>query len=175
MDEVQEGEEVRPGSPILQVVNPALMQVRSRINQADLSYLKVGQPAQVTPDAYPDLQFTGKLEQIAPIGIKSNFSQKMYSFVSLFSIEGSDPKLIPDLSAAVDVELERIPNALVVPRDAVSSESGKTYVRLKNTFGFEVRKVKLSTASDLEVVIQSGIEQGAEVLRHVQAQEEKTL
>ncbi|MGH9427329.1 MAG: hypothetical protein ACRD2L_13625, partial [Terriglobia bacterium] len=40
MDEVQEGEEIRPGFPILQVVNPALMQVRSRINQADLSYLK---------------------------------------------------------------------------------------------------------------------------------------
>ena len=93
MDEVLEGEEVRPGLPILQVVNPALMQV------------------QVILDAYPELQLKGKLEQIAPIGLKSNFSQKMYTFVSLFSIDGSDPKLIPDLSAAVDVELERIPNA----------------------------------------------------------------
>jgi len=171
MDEVLEGEEVRPGLPILQVVNPALMQVRSRVNQADLSYLKVAQPVEVTPDAYPELHFRGKLEQIAPIGIKSNFSQKMYSFASLFSIEGSDPKLIPDLSAAVDVELERIPNAVVVPRDAVSSQNGQSFVRVKNGFGFEWRKVDLGAMSDFEVVIQSGLEPGAVVLRPIQAQE----
>jgi len=171
MDEVLEGEEVRRGLPILQVVNPALMQVRSRINQADLSYLKVAQPVQVILDAYPELQLKGKLEQIAPIGLKSNFSQKMYTFVSLFSIDGSDPKLIPDLSAAVDVELERIPNALVVPRDAVSSENGQSVVRVKNGSGFESRKVELGAMSDFEVVIQSGIEPGAVVLRHIQAQE----
>ena len=174
MDEVLEGEEVRPGLPILQVVNPALMQVRSRINQSDLSYLKVDQPAQVSLDAYPELQFKGKLQQIAPIGLKSNFSQKMYTFVSLFSIEGSDPKLIPDLSAAVDVELERIPNAVVVPRDAVSSENGQSFVRVKNGFGFESRKVDLGAMSDFEVVIQSGVEPGAVILRHLQAQEGKT-
>ena len=174
MDEVLEGEEVRPGLPILQVVNPALMQVRSRINQADLSYLKVAQPVQVILDAYPELQFKGKLEQIAPIGLKSNFSQKMYTFISLFSIEGSDPKLIPDLSAAVDVELERIPNAVVVPRDAVASENGQSFVRVKNGFGFESRKVDLGTMSDFEVVIQSGIEPGTVVLRHIQAEEGRT-
>ena len=174
MDEVQEGEEVRPGSPILQVVNPALMQVRSRVNQADLSYLKVAQPVQVTLDAYPDLHFKGKLEQIAPIGLKSNFSQKLYTFISLFSIEGSDPKLIPDLSAAVDVELERIPNAVVLPRDAVSSESGQSFVRVKNGVGFELRRVDLGAMSDFEVVIQSGLEPGAVVLRHAQGQEGRT-
>jgi multidrug efflux pump subunit AcrA (membrane-fusion protein) len=147
------------------------MQVRSRINQADLSYLKVAQPVQVILDAYPELQFKGKLEQIAPIGLKSNFSQKMYTFISLFSIEGSDPKLIPDLSAAVDVELERIPNAVVLPRDAVSSENGRAYVRLKNGFGFKSHKVDLGAMSDDEVVIKSGVEPGAIVLRHLQALE----
>jgi multidrug efflux pump subunit AcrA (membrane-fusion protein) len=98
----------------------------------------------------------------------------MYSFASLFSIEGSDPKLIPDLSAAVDVELERIPNAVVVPRDAVSSENGQSLVRVKNGSGFESRKVDLGAMSDFEAVIQSGIEPGTVVLRHIQAEEGKT-
>jgi len=146
------------------------MQVRSRVNQADLSYLKVAQPVQVTLDAYPELQFKGKLEQIAPIGLKSNFSQKMYTFISLFSIEGSDPKLIPDLSAAVDVELERIPNTVILPRNAVSSENRQSFIRVKNGLGFGLRKVDLGAMSDFEVVIQSGLEPGAVVLRHAQAQ-----
>ena len=62
-------------------------------------------------------------------------------------------------------------NALVVPRDAVSSENGQSVVRVKNGFGFESRKVELGAMSDFEVVIQSGIEPGAVVLRHIQAQE----
>jgi HlyD family secretion protein len=174
MDEVLEGEEVRPGLPILQVVNPALMQVRSRVNQADLSYLKVAQSVAVTLDAYPDLHFKGKLEQIAPIGIKSNFAQKLYSFNSIFSIDGSDPKLIPDLSAAVDVELERIPNVVIVPRDAVSSQNEQSFIHVKNGFGFELRKVDLGALSDFEAVIESGIQPGTVVLRHIQAEEGRT-
>jgi hypothetical protein len=71
----------------------------------------------------------------------------------------------------VDVELELIPNVIVVPRDAVSSANGQPFVRVKNAFGFESRKVQLGAMSDFEVVIQSGIEPGAVVLRHLQAQE----
>jgi len=36
MSDVQEGDEVRAGFPFMQVVNPARMQVRSRVNQADI-------------------------------------------------------------------------------------------------------------------------------------------
>jgi hypothetical protein len=63
---------------------------------------------------------------------------------------------------------------VVVPRDAVSSENGQSFVRVKNGFGFESRKVDLGAMSDFEVVIQSGIEPGAVILRHLQAQEGQT-
>jgi hypothetical protein len=56
----------------------------------------------------------------------------------------------------------------------VVSENGQSLVRVKNGFGFESRKVDLGAMSDFEVVIQSGIEPGAVVLRHLQAQEGKT-
>src|SRR5262249_48828884 len=36
MSEVQEGDEVRAGFPFMQVVNPARMHVRARVNQADI-------------------------------------------------------------------------------------------------------------------------------------------
>ena len=52
-----EGDEVRPGQPVVEVVNPAVMRVRARVNQADINELRVGQPVQVGLDAYPDLSF----------------------------------------------------------------------------------------------------------------------
>ncbi len=43
MAEVQEGEEVRAGQPIIDVVNPKTMRVRARVSQADINDLEVGQ------------------------------------------------------------------------------------------------------------------------------------
>lgn len=107
MGEVQEGDQIRPGVPFMQVVNPAAMQVRVMANQQDFPSLQVGQTAKVRLDAYPDLVFPAKLEQLAPIGEGGDFSSKLRSFVVVVSITGNDPKLMPDLSAAVDVDITK--------------------------------------------------------------------
>lgn len=105
MGEVQEGDQVRPGVPFMQVVDPSVMQVRVLANQEDFPSLRVGQTAKVRLDAYPDLVFSGKLDQLAPIGESGDFSNKLRVFVVIVSIQGHDPRLMPDLSAAVDVNI----------------------------------------------------------------------
>jgi len=104
MGEVQEGDQVRPGVPFMQVVDPSEMEVHVQINQEDLAGLHVGQRAQVHLDAYPDLAFTGKLESVDPMGKRGDFSAQIRNFSATFAIEGNDPRLMPDLSAAVDVD-----------------------------------------------------------------------
>jgi biotin carboxyl carrier protein len=156
MGEVQEGDEVRPGTPFLQVVDPSAMQVRARVNQADVPFLRPGQSAQVRLDAYPDLVFSGKLERLAAIGITSSMNTKVRTFATTFSIEGTDPRLLPDLSAAVEIEIERRAGALVAPRDALISENGQTYLNVKRGIRFEKVAVKIIAMSDAEVVIEPG-------------------
>jgi multidrug resistance efflux pump len=107
MGEVQEGDQVRAGVPFMQVVNPAAMQVRVLANQQDFPKLEVGQTAKVRMDAYPELIFPAKLDQVAPIGESGDFSNKIRAFVVIVSIQGNDPKLMPDLSAAVDVDVAK--------------------------------------------------------------------
>ena len=105
MGEVQEGDQVRPGVTFMQVVNPSVMQVRVLANQQDFPALRVGETVKVRLDAYPELVFNGKLEQMAPIAQGSDFSNKLRTFTVIFSLQGNDPKLMPDLSAAVDVDV----------------------------------------------------------------------
>lgn len=105
MGEVQNGDQVRPGVPFMQVVNPSKMEVRAAVNQEDFLNLRIGQTATVHLDAYPQLVFPGKLEEMAPIGRNGDFSSKLRTFTVVFSISGSDSKLMPDLSAAVDVDV----------------------------------------------------------------------
>jgi len=104
MGEVQEGDQVRAGVPFMQVVNPVTMQVRVHANQQDFPSLQVGQMAKVRLDAYPEMVLQGKVDQISPIGENGDFSAKLRTFVVIVAIEGNDPKLMPDLSAAVDVD-----------------------------------------------------------------------
>lgn len=104
MGEVQEGDQVRPGVPFMEVVDPSAMQVHVMANQEDLMALHVGEPARIHLDAYPDLVFEGKLESIDPMGKAGDFSAKVRNFSATFSVQGSDARLMPDLSAAVDVK-----------------------------------------------------------------------
>jgi len=89
----------------MQVIDPSKMEVRALVNQEDFFSLQVGQRARVHLDAYPQLVFPGKLEEIAPMGRNGDFSSKLRTFAVVFSISGGDTKLMPDLSAAVDLDL----------------------------------------------------------------------
>jgi len=107
MGEVQEGEEVRSGLGIMDVIDSSAMQVRARVNQADVSALRVGQGARITLDSYPARTFDGRLEQLSRIGAISTMSNRVRTFLAVFSIQGSDPHLMPDLAAAIDVSEDR--------------------------------------------------------------------
>src|SRR5207237_10290934 len=83
---------------------PSAMRVRPRISQADVDYVRIGQRARITLDSYPTGQFTGRLDQLSVIGATSGLSSRVRTFLAMFTIDGADPHLMPDLSAAVDVE-----------------------------------------------------------------------
>jgi HlyD family secretion protein len=103
MGEVQEGDQVRAGVTFMQVVDPSHMQVRASVNQEDFLGLRIGLPARIRLDAYPEMLFAGKLGEMAPIARSGDFSPKLRTFSVVFSIDGNDARLMPDLSAAVDV------------------------------------------------------------------------
>ena len=167
MAEVQEGEEVRSGMPIVDVVNPETMRVRAKVNQADINELKVGQAVRIGLDAYPDLGFSGTVAQISPLASRSVLSGKVRTFVALIDIQGSHPKLMPDLTASLDVELGREPGSLVVPRDAVRRDGQKAIVRVQRGSSFSDQPVTLGTISHHEAVVTAGLEEGAVIARNI--------
>jgi multidrug resistance efflux pump len=103
MGEVQEGEEVRSGIPILEVVDPTTMRIRANVNQADATFLSPGAPVRVTLDSYPSRSFPGKVEYVSPVAMTSSMSQRVRTFLAVFSVAATDEHLLPDLAAAVDV------------------------------------------------------------------------
>lgn len=169
MAEVQEGEEVRAGMAVVDIVNPNAMRARARVNQADINDLQVGQSVRVGLDAYADLHFNGRITQISPLGVTSTLSPKVRTFIVLIDVEGSHPNLMPDLTASLDVELARVAGALVVPRDALRAEAERVFVRVQNGSRFDDREVTVAAMSAHEAVIKSGLEEGVSIMRNVAA------
>jgi multidrug resistance efflux pump len=101
--EIQQGDEVRPGLAIIDIVDPSAMQVRVKVNQADVSRLSVGQAAVVRLDAYPDLSFKGTVVAMGPLALSGNYSAQVRAFTALVAIEGTHPQLMPDLTASVEI------------------------------------------------------------------------
>jgi multidrug efflux pump subunit AcrA (membrane-fusion protein) len=165
--EYTEGDEVRTGQPVVEVVNPAAMRVRARVNQADMNDIRVGQPVTVGLDAYPDLSFSGSVTQISPIGSQSTLNPRVRTFVVLVSVNGSHPNLMPDLTASLDVELQRVPRALVVPRDAVTRTDGQDVVEVQRGGRLQRQAVTLGPSSARDVVIVSGLQEGVTIVRNV--------
>lgn len=158
MGEPQEGEEVRTGLGLLDVVSEGAMRVRVKLNQSDLSGMRVGLPAEIVLDAYPTRRFRGRLERIAPVATPG-MSDKVRSVLATFSVEGRDPILTPDLSAAVDVRLASWKDAVTLPRQALTWREGRPGVVVDGRW----RGVALEALTPAYAVVKDGVRAGDRV------------
>jgi HlyD family secretion protein len=165
MGTVQQGDQVRPGVPFLQVVDPSKMEVRVELNQVDLLKVHPGQKAEMHLDAYPGMALPAVLDEVSPLGHTGQFTEMVRSFAARFLVQGNDPRLLPDLSAAMDLDLGSENNVLVVPYQSIGTEAGHSFVWLKSSSGFEKRMVKVGRRNDLSAVVEAGLAEGDVIRR----------
>ncbi len=162
--QVQEGDQVGAGQSFMKLVNPASMQVEARANQTESSDLRIGQPVTVRLDAFPGLQFRGQIYSIGALATGAWMQNNYIRTIPVnIQIDGSDPRLIPDLSAAADVLIAKVDNAVSVPVAAVHYNNGRTTVFEKQGGTFEERQVTLGIQDGKEVAVLSGLAAGTEV------------
>jgi HlyD family secretion protein len=65
-ENIEPGEYVQPGMPVLTVGNLEEVWLRAYISETDLGRVKVGQHAWLASDSYPDRQYPGRVTFIAP-------------------------------------------------------------------------------------------------------------
>jgi len=163
MQIVEQGDQIRPGMLFLKVMDTDHMQVEANISQADSSQFRIGQQARVGLDAFPGLEFKGRVRSIGALAKSSRRSQYVRRIPINITIEGSDPRLIPDLSAYADIILDRVDNAKHIPLGAVHEDAGQAYVYVKQGEKFTKRPVELGFRNHTDVAVVSGLEVGEEV------------
>jgi multidrug resistance efflux pump len=99
----QEGDQVWPGMPILRVFNPSTMVVLATIDEPDFAQLSRTTRARVFLDAYPGVVFDAEL-QSASVVATAGMDSPVRNFTAVFRILQQNAQLLPDLSAALEIE-----------------------------------------------------------------------
>jgi multidrug resistance efflux pump len=105
MGHAQEGDQLYRGQPLVSIFDPSEMQVRVQVGEPDLRVLSPGIKGSVRLDAYPDLSLPAHLEYASPVA-SSGFGSPIKTFVAVFHIDKSDSHLLPDLSAAIVIQMD---------------------------------------------------------------------
>jgi HlyD family secretion protein len=106
MGHAQEGDQLWPGSPLLRLFDPSAMELLVSVDEPDGSVLVPGAQAIVHLEAYPNLSFKAHFDSASPVA-SASLGSPVKTFTARFLLDGSDPRLLPDLSAAVDIEVHR--------------------------------------------------------------------
>jgi multidrug resistance efflux pump len=164
-DAIKVGDQVSAGQLIMKVVDPGSMQVESSINQSQATEFRLGQTATISLDAFPGLKFPGKIYSVGALAVGGWRQQNYIRTIPVrVAIEGADAKLIPDLSAAADILINKEEEKTVlIPRGALAEEDGKFFVYTKQGAGFVKKQVEAGSMNWTQAAIKSGLADGEEV------------
>ncbi len=151
------GELADPSKNLYTVADLSSVWVMVDINEKDLSKVRKGQNAIVTVGAFPDLNFPGRISNIADVVDDASRTVK-----ARIEVQNTGRKLKPEMFASVELALPAdAPPVLAVPEDALQEMEGKKVLFVtENGTEFEPRPIALGRASGGLVEVTGGLKEG---------------
>ena len=163
---IAEGESVSEGQTILSMPDTAIMVAEIGVHETEVDKVRVGQPATIVMDAFPDKVLEGEVVEVAPLPDQSrgfmNPDLKVYK--ALVKIDGTHDFLKSRMSCKVQILVEQLEDAIIVPIQVVSNRIGKKVVYVITSQGHQERAVRTGLFNDTFVEIIEGLEEGEEIM-----------
>jgi RND family efflux transporter MFP subunit len=147
------------GGAIVTLVDFSTLYVGADVNESNLGKLRLGQPAEIVLDAYPDHTYHGHLLQIIPTADRAKGTVKVK-----VAFEDPDEKILPDMSARVNFTAKKTTEAaktrVTVPKSAVAAVDGRTGVYLVAGGLALFREIGTGAENAGQVEVRSGLQGG---------------
>src|SRR5580658_1054876 len=92
------------------------MQVQAAVDEADIGEVTDSQRVIFTVDAYPDISFTGKVNQIR---LEPVVSANVVTYTTIVTAPNDDLKLKPGMTANIFIYTKEVNNAMLIPAKAL--------------------------------------------------------
>ena len=134
------GDLVSPNQVILKVADIGKLKAKINIIEKDYPYLKIGQIAELSTDAYPNKIFVGKIENISQTLNKSSRQA-----VAEILIDNQTLELKPGMFVRVYLDFGKHDNAQMLPRNALVTQHEKTGIFCVDEANSTVKFVPVKT------------------------------
>ena len=121
---VQDTEDEIEMQTVLSICPGKTMTVLVSVDESSILSLQVGQEAAVSVDSLEGEEFTGTVTGIDTTGISSGGVTSYTAEITLDKAE----KMLSGMSASVNIKIEGVENALLIPSDALTQTSSSSYV-----------------------------------------------
>ena len=138
------------------------LQVVVNLSESQIAKIKLGQAVKIKVDAFPNEQFNGKVEQIAP---QATVSQNVTSFEVRVGITAETTKLRSGMNVEARFEVGNLENVLLVPNAAVVKQADGTGVYILGSDRKPIfQTIQTGTTSGGFTEVKSGLKDNEQVL-----------
>jgi len=128
----------------------------------DINSIEVNQPVNMSFDAIMDKQYNGVVNQVPLVG---DVVAGVVQFNVLVELTDADEYVKPGMTSAVNIVVDQITNALLVPNSAVRVVDGQRVVYILKDNQLQEVEVTLGASSDTHSqVIDGNLQVGDEIV-----------
>jgi RND family efflux transporter MFP subunit len=160
MGDSLEGMRLMPGMTVFKLAGLDTIWADVEVYEDQLRYVRLGQTARITADAFPGRRWVGKVIYIDPV-----MNARSRTLKASVEIINSGGRLRPDMFVNVDMSQPASSGVVTVPEEVVLHTGQRTLVVVQNEPGvFEPRAVHLGASGNGLQEIRHGLEAGETVV-----------
>jgi len=145
----------------IQIADLNNLEISVNLAEVDVPRVKLGQDAEVTLDALPDLNLAGKVTSISPAGTQS---QGVVNYPVVVSVIEPPENVRAGMTAGVNIIVDKRENVLIVPNRALRSQGRQRSVTVLVEGQSIVTPVTTGLSNDTMTEIIGGLREGDEVI-----------
>ena len=150
-------EYVQQGDRLLQIADLSKMEVIAYFDEPDIGKLTIGQPVAISWVAKPDRSWHGHISRLPATVI--TYTTRNVGEVYC-TIDDANDELLPNTNVNVTVTTANVADALFVPREALHTEQGLSYVYRVMRGKLRRTRVTVGNLNVTQIQIDSGLEPG---------------
>lgn len=155
-----EGARFRAGETLFRIVDTSTMWVMAEVYEQDLGFVKEGDRARITVNAWPGQPLEGEVTFIYPSVGRDSRTARLR-----IEVANPDGRLRADMAATVEIETPVTGSRLAVPESALIDTGRRQVVLVERGEGrYEPRKVKVGARVPGWVQIADGLAPGEKVV-----------
>jgi HlyD family secretion protein len=160
----KEGDRAWSGAAIAELPDMSTIHAKAPVYEADRGRVELGQSVTLNIEAVPDREHKGRVSEISPLA-KVDYTSYPYrkSFGLKVQLDNPDARLRAGMTAALRIEVERLPNSIVIPAEAVFDKGGRMTAYVLTNGNFQERKLELARRSGGKVLVAAGLKPGERV------------